>query len=129
MKVEKENKIVVSDEFVNIYKNFNILSQVDEMNKLDKRELYLLLTFSLDKHSDEDPVVVFNFKEFEDKVMEIYGIMNDEGTSNVHLMKLIEETGDRYIETDNIVDKNGNNLREPLNKVEVREEKINKIIK
>jgi Fe-S-cluster formation regulator IscX/YfhJ len=125
MNEEKETKIVVSDLYKEIYMNFNVSSQVENMKNLDKRELYLLLTFALDKHSDEDPVVVHNFQTFKDEVMEIYDIQDDKETSNKVLLSLIEETGDKYIETDNVVDSEGNKLREPYNKQEVREAKIN----
>ena len=125
MNEEKETKIVVSDLYKEIYMNFNVSSQIENMKNLDKRELYLLLTFALDKHSDEDPVVVHNFQTFKDEVMEIYDIQDDKETSNKVLLSLIEETGDKYIETDNVVDSEGNKLREPYNKQEVREAKIN----
>jgi hypothetical protein len=39
-------------------------------------------------------------------------------------LALIEETGDKYIETDDVVDSEGNKLREPYTKQEVREAKI-----
>jgi Fe-S-cluster formation regulator IscX/YfhJ len=125
MNEEKETKIVVSDLYKEIYMNFNVSSQVENMKNLDKRELYLLLTFALDKHSDEDPVVIHNFQTFKDEVMEIYDIQDDKETTNEVLLALIEETGDKYIETDNVVDSEGNKLREPYNKQEVREAKIN----
>jgi len=124
MSTEKENKIVVSDLFKEIYLNFNVSSQVDNMKRLEKRELYLLLTYALDKHSDEDPVNIHNFQPFKDEVMEIYDIQDDKETTNEILLSLIKETGDKYIETDYIVDSNGEKLREPYNKQEVREAKI-----
>lgn len=122
---EKEQKtIVVSELFKDIYTNFNVSSQIESMKNLDRRELYLLLTFALDKHSDEDPVVIHNFQSFKDEVMEIYDIQDDKETTNEVLLALIEETGDKYIETDNILDFNGNKLRDPYTKQEVREAKI-----
>jgi Fe-S-cluster formation regulator IscX/YfhJ len=92
MNEEKETKIVVSDLYKEIYMNFNVSSQIENMKNLDKRELYLLLTFALDKHSDEDPVVVHNFQTFKDEVMEIYDIQDDKETTNKVLLALIEET-------------------------------------
>ena len=99
MSKEKEKVIVVSDLYKEIYTNFNVSPQVENMKNLDKRELYLLLTFALDKHSDEDPVVIHNFQPFKDEVMEIYDIQDDKETTNEVLLALIEETGDKYIET------------------------------
>jgi hypothetical protein len=51
-------------------------------------------------------------------------VQDDKETSNQILKDLINETGDNYIETDNIVDANGHPLPEILNKDEVRDEKI-----
>ena len=126
---EEEKTIVVSDLFKDIYINFNVSSQVENMKNLDRRELYLLLTFTLDKHSDEDPVVLHNFQPFKDEVMEIYDIQDDKEATNDILLALIEETGDKYIETDDLVDSEGNKLRDPYSKVEVRDLKIGITIK
>ncbi len=117
-------KIEVSDLFVDIYKNFNVVTQIEKMNQLSKRELYLLLLICLDKHSDEDPVVVHNFTEFKNECLQIFDVQDDKDTSDESLLELIKETGDKYIETDNIVDSNGKPLTSPLNKEEVRDAKI-----
>lgn len=122
---EKEKNINVSNEFVDIYKNFNVVSQVDNMNKLSKRELYLLLTVCLDKFSDDDPVIKYNFQPFRTEVMEIFDVQDDKDPINPVLIDLIGESGDKYIETDYIVDESGNKLPDPLTKEEVRDAKIN----
>jgi hypothetical protein len=120
-----ENKLVVSEDFVNIYKNFNVVNKVEEMKSLSKKELYLLLTVCLDKHDDEQPTVVYNFQPFREQVMELFDIQDDKETLNPVLEELIKESGDKYIETDNIVDVDGNKLPDPLTKEEVRDAKIN----
>ena len=120
-----ENKLVVSEDFVNIYKNFNVVNKVEEMKSLSKKELYLLLTVCLDKHDDEQPTVVYNFQPFREQVMELFEIQDDKETLNPVLEELIKESGDKYIETDNIVDELGNKLPDPLTKEEVRDAKIN----
>lgn len=122
---EKEKNITISNEFVDIYKNFNVVSQVDNMNKLSKRELYLLLTVCLDKFSDDDPVIKYNFQPFRTEVMEIFDVQDDKDPINPVLIDLIGESGDKYIETDYIVDESGNKLPDPLTKEEVRDAKIN----
>ena len=95
MNEEEEKTIVVSDLFKDIYINFNVSSQVENMKKLDKRELYLFLTYALDKHSDKDPVVIHNFQPFKDEVMEIYELQDDKEPTNDILLALVEETGDK----------------------------------
>jgi len=122
---EKVKNITVSNEFVDIYKNFNVVSQVDNMNKLSKRELYLLLTVCLDKFSDDDPVIKYNFQPFKTEVMEIFDIQDDKDPVNHVLIDLIAESDDKYIETDHIVDLSGDKLPDPLTKEEVRDAKIN----
>jgi len=121
---EEAKNVTVSDLFVKIYENFNVVDQVENMNNLSEEELYLLLVYVLDRHSDEDPVVVHNLQPFKDKVMEIYDIQDDKETTNTILLELIEKTGDKYIETDYILNTSGEKLREPLTKTEVREAKI-----
>lgn len=127
--MEDKKQIIVSDLFKEIYENFNVVTQVEKMKELSKKELYLLLTMCLDKHSDDDPVVRFNMTEFKDEAMKIFDVQDDKTIYDVDLLQLIEESGDKYIETDNIVDSKGNKLPEPLSKVEVRDAKINIISK
>jgi len=122
---EETKQLKVSNEFVDIFKNFNVVNKVQEMKLLSKKELYLLLTVCLDKHDDEKPTVVYNFQPFRDEVMEIFEIQDDKETENPILQALIEESGDKYIETDNIVDELGNKLPDPLTKEQVRDAKIN----
>ena len=121
-------KINVSNLFFEVYKNFNVTSQVDRMKQLNDRELYLLLTLCLDKFSDEDPVVKYNLIPFKDRIMEIFDIQDDKEPTNSILIGLIEDTGDKYIETDNLYYR-GSKLPEPLTKEEVRDAKINIIKK
>jgi hypothetical protein len=121
---EEVKNVTVSDLFVKIYENFNVVDQVENMNNLSEEELYLLLVYVLDRHSDEDPVVVHNLQPFKEKVMEIYELQDDKETNNIVLLELVEKTGDKYIETDYVVDGSGNKLKDPLTKEEVREAKI-----
>jgi hypothetical protein len=122
---EETKQLKVSNEFVDIFKNFNVINKVEEIKALSKKELYLLLTLCLDKHDDGQPTVVYNFQPFREQVMELFEIQDDKETLNPVLQGLIEESGDKYIETDNIVDVDGNKLPEPLTKEEVRDAKIN----
>lgn len=124
-----ENKIHVSNEFVDIFSNFNVVTQVEKMKQLTKRELYLLLTVCLDKFSDEDPVVKHNLLPFKEEIMNIFDVQDDKEATDSILIDLITESGDKYIETDHIVYNHDQKLPEPLNKEEVRDAKINIINK
>lgn len=120
--------ITVTNEFIDIYQNFNVSSQVDKMKTLTNRELYLLLVLCLDHHSDEDPVCVNNYKAFTKEISEILEVQDDKETTNQILKDLIEETDDKYIDVDNLVDSSNNKLPDPLEKTEVRDAKILNIL-
>lgn len=120
-----EKKLQVSDLFVEIYTNLNVCSQLENMEKLSKKELYLLLIIALDKHNDEDPVLLHNLLPWKDTALQIFELQDDKETDILELKELVEETGDKYIDVTVLVDVNGDPLREPLTKEEVRDAKIN----
>ena len=120
-----ENKIHVSSDFVDIFSNFNVVTQVEKMKQLTKKELYLLLTVCLDKFSDEDPVVKHNLLPFKEEIMNIFDVQDDKEATDSVLIDLITESGDKYIETDYIVYNDDQKLPDPLTKDEVRDAKIN----
>ncbi len=120
--------IKVSDEFKSIYANFNVGSQEEQMRALTKRELYLLLLICLDYHSDEDPVCINNYKSFKDEISKILVIQDDKESDDDIILGLVEETGDKYINIDNIVDMDGNKLADPLDMLEVRDAKIENLL-
>ncbi len=121
------SEIKVTNDFINIYRNFNVKDVSNEMKNLSEKELYLLLTLCLDKHSDDNSTVLHNFQPFREQVMEIYDIQDDKETTNPFLKILVEESGDKYIETDDVVDEMGNKLPEPYTKEELRDIKIDLI--
>lgn len=125
--MEENKKIKVSDEFIELYRNFNVYEQSEKIKSLNKKDLYLLLTLCLDKHSDEDPVVVNNFLPFREECMKIFDVQDDKGTDDLSLKELIKETGDEYIDTDTIVGSSGSKLPEPYTKQEARDIKIQKL--
>lgn len=120
--MEQDKKIIVSNEFVDIFRNFNVVDKVEEIKLLHKRELYLLLTVCLDKHDENQPTVIHNFLEFKDYIMGINDLFENNKTDNPVLIELSEGG---YIETDNIVDGNGNELPTPFTKEEIRDVRIN----
>jgi len=121
-------KVVVSDEFIEIYRKFNVVDQTERISKLKKenpKEFYLLLMKALDSHSDEDKSTQLNFLPFEKEVMEIYDIQDDKEVTNETLKELSKITQDKYIDTECLIDSLGNKLPEPYTKAEVRDLKIN----
>lgn len=126
--MDKRIKLNISDEFLDIYLNMNVNSQVEKMKKLSKKELYLLLIVILDKFSDEDPTVIKNVSPFMYEMMKIYDVQDDVETTDEDLLSLIKETDDKYIDTD-ILCHNDEKLPNPLDKSGVRDAKIDIIIK
>ena len=122
---QSTKNINVSKDLVDIYTNLNVVTQVEKMKQLTKRELYLLLTVCLDKFSDEDPVVKHNLLPFKEEIMNIFDVQDDKEAIDSVLIDLITESGDKYIETDNIVYNNDQKLPDPLTKDQVRDAKIN----
>jgi len=124
-KEEKETpKLIVSDEFLKIYRNFNVYDQTEQINKLSDRERYLLLILCVDKHDDENPIVLYNFKPFKEEIKEIYEVQDNKETTNQVLLDLIKETDHKHVESDYIRDKDGNKVPDPFDKNEVRDKKI-----
>jgi hypothetical protein len=124
-KEEKETpKLIVSDEFLEIYRNFNVYDQTEQINKLSDRERYLLLILCVDKHDDENPIVLYNFKTFKEEIKEIYEVQDNKETTNQVLLDLIKETDHKHVESDYIRDKDGNVVPDPFDKNEVRDKKI-----
>ena len=124
-KEEKETpKLIVSDEFLEIYRNFNVYDQTEQINKLSDRERYLLLILCVDKHDDENPIVLYNFKPFKEEIKEIYEVQDNKETTNQVLLDLIKETDHKHVESDYIRDKDGNKAPDPFDKNEVRDKKI-----
>jgi hypothetical protein len=78
----------------------------------------------LDKHSDENPTVSSNFTEFKEHLLEIFDVQDEKSTQNQTILDLIEESDNQYIETDNIVDSNGDKLPDPYTKEEIRDIRI-----
>ena len=121
---EEVKDIIVSDTFMEVYKNFNVYDQVEKMKQLEPRELYLLLTLCLDKHDDDNVIVKHNLLPFRSEVLDIYDIQDDKDPGNKILSDLIIETDDKYIETENIKDSKGNSVMDPFTLEEVRDKKI-----
>jgi hypothetical protein len=133
-KIEKElvdndkPVIVVSDLFLDIYRNFNVKNMVNDMNALSKRELYLLLLTTLDNHYDEDEVAINNWLPFKDYCLEILDLQDDKDVESKDLKSLVDESKDKYINTKNIVSTDGSKLPRPYTKEEIREIRIDNII-
>ena len=120
--------IEVSDDFFNCYNNFNVFSQVEKMKTLSKKDLYLLLSVCLDRHEYmKDPIVKNNLLAFKDEMRDILAIHDGKKTNIPEIQELIDETGDNINTTR--LGKNGSGLPDPKTRSEIRELKLDQIIK
>lgn len=123
--MDKSKKVIkVSDDFIEIYKNFNVIIQTEKMKALHPKELFLLLIAVLDSFSETDLVVKSNLIPFKSEMMQIFDLQDDNQSNNPYLIELCNETGDKYIDTDHIQDLSGKSLPKPYTKEEVRDIKI-----
>lgn len=124
---EDQKTITVSEQFLEIYNNFNVTDKVSEMKALGRKELYLLLTLCWDVFDEGDPVVIHNFLPFKQECIEIFKLQDTGKTEVTELLELVDETGDEYIETDIIRDSYGIKLPPAKTKEEIRDAKLNLI--
>ncbi len=129
----KNNYVKVSDNFVDIYKMFNVTNQSEKMSKLSRKELMLLLLLAIDSFSEENHAVMENFKNFKTEMEIIYDLQQDKECTDQDLLNLGKETDEKYIDTSKIIDSKGNELPSPLSEQEAlqmrRDISINDIIK
>jgi hypothetical protein len=104
----------VSDNFVEIYKMFNVNRQTEKMKKLSRKELMLMLVLAIDSFSEENPAVIENFRDFKTEMELIYGLQQDQECQDVDLLSLGNETDEKYIDTSKIIDFRGEELPAPL---------------
>ena len=108
--MDKNKYITVSDEFVEIYKMFNVIKQTEKLNQLSRKELMLMLVLSIDSFSEENPAVLENFKEFKSELEIIFDLQQDKECTDVDLLSLGDETNEKYIDTSKIRDGKGEEL-------------------
>lgn len=103
-------KIKVSENFVDIFKHFNVNSQIEKMRQLPRKELLLMLTLAVDSYSEESNIVIENFRPFKEELDLIYQLQNDETVTDTDLLSIAEETDEKYIDTTNITQLSGESL-------------------
>lgn len=59
----------VSDLFVDIFLNFNVVSQTEKIKKLNREERLILLILSADVFSEENNIVIQNFEPFKEELI------------------------------------------------------------
>jgi hypothetical protein len=112
----EDNKILVSDLFFEIFKNFNVDDQTEKMINLPEDELYLLLDSCVESHDSDDKIVILNFMKFKNELELI-----NEAYSNTNNFELISKLNKVRVNS------NGDYLPETYTKNQVREIRLNKL--
>lgn len=101
--------VTVSNNFVEIFKMFNVIKQTENIKLLTRKERILLLVAALDMYSEENDIVIENFKEFKSELNLIFDIQQDKECDDMDIIELVQETG-KYIDSTCIKTLNGKNL-------------------
>lgn len=121
----EKDTITISEKFLEIYRNFNVSDQRDNMKQLSKEELYLLLDTCVDSHDEDDLMVCLNFSTYSNELKEILRIQSGDDIDNQIIKNLQEKTDNRLSSTR--VLENGNLLPNPYTREEVRDLKLNEL--
>ena len=119
----EKSKFSVSDEFVETYKYLNAGDMTSAIANLSVLERYALVALSLDNHDIKNHFVRHNLLPLKDIGQAIYDAMEELGTDEV-IDRLIDLTGDKYVDLSVLVDGSGNEMPAPANDAEVRDYKL-----
>ena len=119
----EKKKLLVSDEFVETYKYLNAGDMTHAIASLNEIERYALVGLSLDNHDIQNHFVRHNLLPLKNIGQAIYDAMEELGTNEI-VDRLIELTGDKYIDLTVLVDGSGNEMPDPANEAEVRDYKL-----
>jgi hypothetical protein len=109
--------MIVSDKFIKIYQDFNVVSQIKEMTELSEEELLLILIVTFRTYSHTD-VVMETFKYFQTELEYIDSVLFDSNLTDKEKLRRREIILDSYLDTDKIFDVDGNPLPEPTTEKE-----------
>jgi hypothetical protein len=106
------DKVIVSNKFIEIYKNFNVVSQIKQMEELSREELLLLLIITFRTYEFTD-LVTKTYKYFEDELLYIDSCLFDYKLKDPDKLKMREVISDRYLDSEKIFDEQDNPLPPP----------------
>jgi hypothetical protein len=109
--------MIVSDKFIKIYQDFNVVSQIKEMTELSEEELLLILIVTFRTYSHTD-VVMETFKYFQTELEYIDSVLFDSNLTDKEKLRRREIILDSYLDTDKILDGYGNLLSKPTTEEE-----------
>ena len=95
-----------------LFKLFNVIKL--DLSNLSRQELLLLLVVAVDVFSEENSVVIDNFRPFQSEINIILDLLSDKDIDDPDLLNLANLTNEKYIDTSKIEDSLGNDLPKPL---------------
>lgn len=120
----EKKKIIVSDEFVEVYKYLAADDMTERINALPEMEKYLLVLLALDKHDVHHPVVHPNVYPLRGIGEALYDQLSEHEHCDDVVSQLVEMTGDKYLDVSVLRDGAGNEMPEPATKDEIRDYKL-----
>jgi hypothetical protein len=134
-----EKTIKVSDLFIHLFKMFNVTDVTEQMKQLSRKELFLLMILSVDSYGSDDPALLSNMSPFKEELKLIHKLQTlepkQDSTTDIIdpiLVELSKETGEKYININNLRTLNGEKLPEPTSTSDAismrREISINNIV-
>lgn len=124
MEEEQKKSLVVSDEFIEVYKYLNAVDMHERIEGLSQEEKYLLVMLSLDNHDIAKDMVRENLLPYKSIGQDIYDCMEGNENDSEIIASLIERTGDKYIDVSVLVDKYGNEMPGIADTAEIRAYKM-----
>ena len=98
-------KIVVSDEFFEIFLNMNVICQIQNLEKLSKKEIYVMLNCIIDHHDIDDKYVFETIQHFQKEMTLLHKYyyqesehIDEENNFPEELSELISECGNNLID-------------------------------
>ena len=79
---------VVSEQLVDIFLNFNVSDQTEQLTKLSTKDYYVLLNLCIDLHSAEDPQVIQNLSTSVEKISNLRTLFETGESTDVELIEL-----------------------------------------
>ncbi len=134
------SKRIQSNLFFEIYQNFNVLDQTQNIRQLSISDMYCLLVCCIDGHDLSDAMVKYNFKPFIKEITNILRLQEVESESesdqisielneygvDVEGIKKKNIFGEKF--SDNILSESGESLPKTYTISEVRELRLSNIL-
>lgn len=113
-------KLIISDELVECYKLFQVVDISKNISILSRKEQIILFLLILENYSEWNTTSLNNFKNGVDVLQLIYKLQKEEFIDyDADIEFLTNKTGNKFIDTADLMDKRGHRIPDPLTKEEI----------